>query len=183
MDDVSARLDELTVTLENFIHESRQAREEEKSIRNREESKKSKEAEDSATEYQKGQTFLKQHGLKIVGLLFTGVMTFLAWYGNTILNAYKEQERNKAIDKKLEENTDSLTQFKVDTTGEITDLKNANIENRVLTVEYYNRLETIIQIAHPSLKNKEIPEKSPIIQKAENQAKFDVQMRNLNFKN
>ena len=59
-------------------------------------------------------------------------------------------------------------------------IKNEIIEQRVMFVEAVNRLEEIMMIAHPKLKEDSIPEKPPILQTAEDQVKRDKARINFN---
>ncbi len=168
----------LATTFESFLEDQTEYRKRREAKEKIEDDRRAREAEISATQYQKAQSFLSKHGGKILALIASAVTAFLAWYGSEILNAYKQEEKQKQVDQQIEKNSNEIVQFKLETTEEFTEVKDAIVETQILQIESYKHLEDTFK-AGVRVREDRLPEKPAILKKAEEQAERDKIRRDL----
>lgn len=115
-----------------------------------------KEASDSATKWEKNQTFLKKHGPKLLGLAFTAVTAGLTWYGSLIRSEINAEQQAVKIDADIAANKESIEatkvsfdEFKTTTGSDIEDIRLGDIEQTIMMESGFDRLGKAMITAHP----------------------------------
>lgn len=117
-------------------------------------------AAQAADNWEKQQTFFKKHGVKLLGILFTVVTSALAWYGARIRSEIEAQQRERAVDEKIQTNTANLADFKETTETNIRVLQNESVNQTLMIDEGFKRVDKIMLKA-TRLKEEDLPGVSP----------------------
>lgn len=119
-------------------------------------------------EWQRRQTFLSKHGVKIASAVFAAASAGLAWYGAQIRAEIDAEQRARVIAESVEFNSskidkfESLTfkEFKESTREDIKALKRESVNQTLMIDEGFRRIDDIM-IKATRLRKEDLPEMPP----------------------
>lgn len=142
------------------------------------EEKKSREEADrqrmerELAEWQSRQTFIGQHGTKILSAAFAIVSAGLAWYGSQIRSEIDAEQRAIKVESAISQNKSNLEEFKKDAKKDIEELQLDSIKQTIMIDEGFKRVDKVILMAHPrNLKEEDLPEVEPEFKEAVDDAR------------
>lgn len=168
----------LTQEWGQFLEVEARRREEDALERRKRESSESQKAAAEVAEWEKRQTFLAKHGMKLATVIFSIVSAGLAWYGSKIRSEVQAEQREKIVETNIRKNTDNFTtfkdetfaDFKKDTQGDINALQRESVNQTLMIDKGFERVDTIM-IKATKLTEDDLPEKPPEFKEAVDNAK------------
>lgn len=113
-------------------------------------------------EWQSRQTFIGQHGTKILTAVFAIVSAGLAWYGSQIRSEIHAEQQAIKIESAINKNKENLDTFKDDAKKDIEELQLDSIKQTIMIDEGFKRVDKVILMAHPrNLKEEDLPRVEP----------------------
>jgi len=123
-------------------------------------------------EWQSRQTFIGQHGTKILSVLFAVVSAGLAWYGSQIRSEIDAEQQAIKIETAINQNKTDLKTFKDEATKDIEELQLDSIKQTIMIDEGFKRVDKVILMANPRrLKEEDLPEVEPEFKEAVDDAR------------
>lgn len=164
-------MEALTQEWGEFLSIEVKKREDDVVERRKREQSESQRAKVEADEWQKRQTFMSKHGLKILTTLFTIASAGLAWYGSQIRGEIQAEQRAAAVDKNIEDNSRDLIEFKIETKNDISELQMDSVNQTIMIADGFERVDKIILASNPKLDDDKLPEPSPEFKEAAKNAR------------
>lgn len=107
-------------------------------------------------EWQSRQTFIGQHGTKILTAVFAIVSAGLAWYGSQIRSEIHAEQQAIKIESAINKNKENLDTFKDDAKKDIEELQLDSIKQTIMIDEGFKRVDKVILMAHPRKDRKSV---------------------------
>jgi len=112
-----------------------------------------KKAVEEVNKWEKEQTFLHKHGMKIAGVIFSFVTAGLAWYGAQIRSEIHAEQRSKNVESNIAANKRAFENFKeeefVETQGDIQELQIDSVNQTIMIQKGFERIDKAMLKAHP----------------------------------
>ena len=171
-------MNNLTQEWGQFLEIEAQRRQEDVVERRKRESSESQKAAAEVADWEKKQTFLAKHGMKILTLAFSAVTAGLAWYGSQIRSEIQAEQRAEKVETNIKTNTDNFTNFKdnefktfkEETQGDINTLQRESVNQTLMIDKGFDRVDKIM-VKATRLKEEDLPEKPPEFEEAVTAAK------------
>lgn len=161
----------LTQEWGQFLNVEAQRREESAVERRNRAISESQKAAIEVEEWQKKQSFLSKHGVKIMGFLFAGISTGLAWYGSQIRSEIHAEQRAIEVDEGIASNTKGLADFQEEAKDDINELRLDSVNQTIMIEKGFDRVDKVILTAHTKMDVKDLPEVDPEFKETADEAK------------
>lgn len=171
-------MDTLTSEWGHFLKIEADRREDDALVRRKKESSDSQKAAAEVSDWEKKQTFLAKHGMKLAGFIFSIVTAGLAWYGSQIRSEIQGEQRAKAVETNIQKNTDAIAtfkdetfeDFKTETQEDINVLQRESVNQTLMIDEGFKRVDKVM-IKATKLKEEDLPDLPPEFDDAVKSAK------------
>jgi len=176
--DLKSGMDMLAQEWGDFLKFEASRREEDAVVRRKKESSDSQKAAAEVADWERKQTFLAKHGVKLATVMFSIVTAGLAWYGSQIRSEIQAEERAKQVDESIETNAQSFStfkdetfnDFKTDTDTDIKTLQRESVNQTLMIDEGFKRVDQIM-IKATRLREEDLPDRPPEFDQAVKDAK------------